>query len=225
MIGLPGVVMAPPVQQAVMRVEGRPVRLLYVRGASDAAVIDLHGSGWHIENNRGNLVSWSRYGLSAVDIEYTQDIDPLSVQEVLAAERWCRIVLGARHVGVHGFSLGARVAFQAALHPGFDAVSGMAGRVELWDGTQPVLDQVRDVSCPVLIQQGLDDATVPPENAVRLADALRRAGKPFECCLYQGLGHRLDLAPGIWTRAAGFMQTVLGVAGQAQTTRGQDWWD
>ncbi|HEY4001608.1 MAG TPA: dienelactone hydrolase family protein [Candidatus Xenobia bacterium] len=170
-------------------------------------VVDLHGSGWHIENNRSNVLEWTRYGYIGMDVEYTQDVDSLSVEEVNAAIDWCKQHHAVSAVAIHGFSLGARVAWQTAItRPDLAGVSGMAGRVRLWDGRQPALDLVSHITCPVLIQQGQADQVVPAADAEAFAGALLGSGKPFECYLYASLGHRLDRIPWTRPRAAQFLE-------------------
>ena len=85
----------------------------------------------------------------------------------------------------------------------------------------PALNVRKDTpSC--FIWQTVEDASVPPENALVYADALRRAGVPFDLHLYQkgrhgiGLGNKTGdpatLHPWtkdceFWLRQQGFLQT------------------
>jgi dipeptidyl aminopeptidase/acylaminoacyl peptidase len=48
------------------------------------------------------------------------------------------------------------------------------------------LDQM---TCPVLILQGLEDSVVPPANAELLVEALRRNGIPYAYLAFEGEGH------------------------------------
>ncbi|MFC8684042.1 alpha/beta hydrolase family protein [Brevibacillus porteri] len=51
------------------------------------------------------------------------------------------------------------------------------------------LYRMDEISCPVLIIHGTEDENVGVEHAHKLADALARAGKPYEKWLAQGASH------------------------------------
>jgi dienelactone hydrolase len=51
------------------------------------------------------------------------------------------------------------------------------------------LSHVDELSCPVLLLQGLDDPIVPPAQAERFVEALRRKGIPFGYRTYAGESH------------------------------------
>ncbi|MHB2015876.1 MAG: alpha/beta hydrolase family protein [Candidatus Xenobia bacterium] len=173
------------------------------------AVLDLHGSGWHPQQNERNLEFWAAHGFLALDIDYMQDADAGSVPQVVAALKW--LAARSRHVCLHGYSQGGRIALQAAVRwPHLAALSVMAGRVRLWDGTFPALLHADRLKCPVLLQQGMADTVIPPEDARLLAAALRRQGTPFECWLYRNETHRLDLNPAVLERAERFVAEAVG---------------
>lgn len=52
-------------------------------------------------------------------------------------------------------------------------------------------------SCPVVIIQGLDDHVVPPDQASKMVEALRQAGKPFTYVEFPDEGHGLRKAANI----------------------------
>ena len=51
------------------------------------------------------------------------------------------------------------------------------------------VSHVDGLSCPVLLLQGLDDPIVPPAQAERFVDALRRKGIPYAYRAYEGESH------------------------------------
>jgi dipeptidyl aminopeptidase/acylaminoacyl peptidase len=59
---------------------------------------------------------------------------------------------------------------------------------ELYDARAP-LSHVDDLSCPVLLLQGLDDPVVPPEQAELFRDAMVRKGIPHAYRPYEGESH------------------------------------
>lgn len=65
---------------------------------------------------------------------------------------------------------------------------GAAAREELVEQHSAEL-QVNAATPPLFIVHALDDAAVPVDNSLQLADALRRAGRPFELHLLQQGGH------------------------------------
>lgn len=81
----------------------------------------------------------------------------------------------------------------------------------------PALNVTKDTP-PAFIWQTVEDAAVVPENAMVYADALRRAGVPFDLHLYQkgrhgiGLGSKENDAAKMhpWTRDCAFWLTEQG---------------
>ncbi len=64
--------------------------------------------------------------------------------------------------------------------------------------------------CPVLLVHGLDDTTVPPTDATRLADRGRQADRPVALRLIVGADHRsLDTLLPVACEAAGFLVRAL----------------
>jgi len=59
---------------------------------------------------------------------------------------------------------------------------------ELYRARSPI-NQVRDLSCPVIFFQGLQDRVVPPNQALLMRDALREKGIPVACLLFEGEQH------------------------------------
>jgi dipeptidyl aminopeptidase/acylaminoacyl peptidase len=51
------------------------------------------------------------------------------------------------------------------------------------------IHHVDRLSCPIIFFQGLEDAIVPPSQAERMVDALRRKGIPVACMAFEGEQH------------------------------------
>lgn len=61
-------------------------------------------------------------------------------------------------------------------------------RADLFRSRSPMY-HAESIRTPVILFQGMDDAVVPPEQAERLAAALRRHGVPFVMLRFPGEGH------------------------------------
>ncbi|MBY0308013.1 MAG: S9 family peptidase, partial [Phycisphaerales bacterium] len=75
------------------------------------------------------------------------------------------------------------------------------------------LTYAKDLSVPLLIMHGTADDNVYTVNSLRLADALFRAGKPFEFVPLSGFAHAVNEPAALarlWERAAGFFARNLG---------------
>jgi dipeptidyl aminopeptidase/acylaminoacyl peptidase len=69
------------------------------------------------------------------------------------------------------------------------------------------------IAAPVLIIQGKDDRTVPPEQAKLMIAALKKAGRAPESLFVAHQGHNLANARGrleIFKRVAAFLEKTLG---------------
>ncbi len=60
---------------------------------------------------------------------------------------------------------------------------------------------------PTYLWCGDADESVPPENTRRMADALERAGVPYRCEVFPGVGH--GVGPGTGTAAEGWIDHAL----------------
>jgi len=58
----------------------------------------------------------------------------------------------------------------------------------LHDERSPIY-HIDEITCPVILFQGLDDLVVPPEQATIMADALQARGIPVALIEYEGEGH------------------------------------
>jgi dipeptidyl aminopeptidase/acylaminoacyl peptidase len=77
--------------------------------------------------------------------------------------------------------------------------------------TSPV-EQVQRIKAPVLLVHGDSDYRVPLENAERMRDALKNAGKDFEWVLYQDEGHGFSKPANeldYWRRVEAFLAKHL----------------
>ncbi len=59
------------------------------------------------------------------------------------------------------------------------------------------IQHVEDISCPVIVLQGLEDAIVPPAQAELIVDALRRKGLPYAYLAFEGEQHGFRKAENI----------------------------
>ncbi len=59
------------------------------------------------------------------------------------------------------------------------------------------IDHVDDLSCPVILLQGLEDVIVPPRQAEIIVEALRRKGLPFAYLAFEGEQHGFRKAENI----------------------------
>ncbi len=80
------------------------------------------------------------------------------------------------------------------LKPGFDLAIASLGRPdrnpEAYMRYSPAF--YPDGLPPMLIIHSAADTTVPPNQSIRLAEALKAAGKPYELYLYEDVEHYLD---------------------------------
>jgi carboxymethylenebutenolidase len=119
-------------------------------------------------------------------------------------------------VGVLGFCLGGTLAYLAAAVASPDAAVSYYG-----SGVPAALDQADDISCPLLIHFGGDDAYIPRDQieAARLALA-GRPGVTF--VVHEGAGHAFDnskapifhqpeAAATAWRQTADFLAQALPV--------------
>ncbi len=145
------------------------------------------------------------------------DLGGRDLDDVLAAIRYLRRVedFEVGRIGVWGISYGGYLTLQALMQaPGaFDAgidIAGVADWVDwsidpggLWiDGRMGDPEANRELfrqrspihladqlSAPLLILHGTADGPVPVLQSVKLADALLRAGRPFDMMIYPGEQH------------------------------------
>ncbi len=102
---------------------------------------------------------------------------------------------GARRNAIIGFCLGGRAAFLANATLGMRlraAVSFYGGGIApaVPRGTRKsLLDRVPDLRAPQLLVYGAQDASIPPEEQARLAQALGTAGKRFTLAVFPDAPH------------------------------------
>jgi dipeptidyl aminopeptidase/acylaminoacyl peptidase len=95
--------------------------------------------------------------------------------------------------GVSYYGVAELLEFAATTHD-FESryLDGLIGRLpedrELYDSRAPV-NHVDDLSCPVLLLQGLDDPVVPPAQAELFRDAMVRNKIPHAYRAYEGESH------------------------------------
>jgi dipeptidyl aminopeptidase/acylaminoacyl peptidase len=175
-----------------------------------AAVLHLHGSGDTVENNLEILRLFARAGFVALDVEYrrteTGRVDAADI------DRSLDLLNGSRHVlrgvvGVNGFSLGGRMALRVAASRKVLAVSAIAARTSA--GSPTILDQAGDLKCPVLLQHGVDDASVPYEDSVLLERKLKSLRRTVSFFGYPGAGHRDLPWNRVYDRIVAFFRTHL----------------
>lgn len=108
------------------------------RASSRAAIIVLHGGGWHVGDASWTFGTAQRYaelGLLAASVEYRlsneKDVTPVeALDDVREAVRWLRrhageLDLDPARIAAHGSSAGAHLATVAALGP--DEADGIGG--------------------------------------------------------------------------------------------------
>ena len=59
------------------------------------------------------------------------------------------------------------------------------------------IHHVDTLSSPMILLQGLDDKVVPPDQATKMADAVRAQGLPVALVMYEGEGHGFRMAESI----------------------------
>jgi len=130
-------------------------------------------------------------------------------------------------VGCVGFCSGGRHTLLAACSSdAFDvAVDCWGARVTAPQTTPqrpvPVIDLVAQLSCPLLIVGGADDANPSPAELAQVRDAAAASGEDVELEIYPDAGHaffadnrpnyRPDAAFALWPRMTGFLAEHLHV--------------
>ncbi len=69
-------------------------------------------------------------------------------------------------------------------------------KIELYKNRSPI-HFVGQLSCPIIFFQGMDDKVVPPNQAERMSDAVRKAGFPTAYLAFEGEGHGFRKAENI----------------------------
>jgi carboxymethylenebutenolidase len=113
--------------------------------------------------------------------------------DVRAAIEHLRALPGAtpRAIFTVGFCFGGWSSFlQAALQPDLSGVIGFYGSPTASRlGGQPVVERVREISCPVLGLFGGADQSIPAEDVQKFDEALSAAGIEHELITYPGAPH------------------------------------
>jgi len=184
--------------------------------ASGAAVLVLPGGGYHhlaIEKEGHQIAAWlNTLGVAGVVLKYRLDRE-----EALADAQEALRVIRARgdewaidpgKVGVMGFSAGAHLTVNLALH---------ADSEEMPDFLAPIYVSMRGIGQidaaaarrmpPTFLAGASDDTTTPPAQAIGVYEALHAAGVSVELHLFQQGGHGFGLGRtrgpvGAWTKRA-----------------------
>jgi carboxymethylenebutenolidase len=88
--------------------------------------------------------------------------------------------------GVLGFCLGGTLAFEVAIESDPDVAVCYYG-----SGIPGLLNQAREISCPVLLHFGGEDPYIPREQADAVG-ALAASRPDMECHVHEGAGHAFD---------------------------------
>ncbi len=122
--------------------------------------------------------------------KFTDEGLKLDLGAVITHLKGQRDVRGDR-IGITGFCVGGRIAFQAAAwFPGDMRVSipfyggGIAA-----DAPQAPITYADRIQCPMLCFFGETDGMIPLEQVKRVEDTLTRLGKTAEVKVYPGAGH------------------------------------
>ncbi|MFZ0089108.1 MAG: dienelactone hydrolase family protein [Solirubrobacteraceae bacterium] len=154
--------------------------------------------------------------------------DERLVGDVGGAAQWLRgLPTSSRKVGVIGYCSGGRQSVLAACHLDLDAAVDCYGAFVT--GTPPadfplkvtnLVDQLPQLSCPLLGLFGNDDSHPSPEEVDELDEILTRSDKPHEFHRYDDAGHaffsvdrpsyRVAAATDGWERITSFYRTYLG---------------
>ncbi|MCB2222562.1 MAG: prolyl oligopeptidase family serine peptidase [Actinobacteria bacterium] len=95
---------------------------------------------------------------------------------------------GASHYGVADLALLARDTHKFESRY-LDWLVGPYPETESLYTERSPIHHAADITCPIILFQGLDDRVVPPEQAEIMADALRSGGIPVAHVTYEGEGH------------------------------------
>jgi len=174
-----------------------------------ALVLFFHGRGGKPDTRMMQGIT-DRKGYVIVGMEYLQedaafyaDIETqLGFNHHVIRTVSKRVHINPRQIFIGGFSQGGFATAMFGFRP--SEVSTYRGYMMMAGG----LGAARGLSCmrrePVLVLHGDKDATVPYDNGVQAADALRKAGASVTFITMKGVGHTLDrqYAPevGAWLR-------------------------
>lgn len=119
------------------------------------------------------------------------------IRDVEAAIRWLRRTVGIAKVGLVGFCMGGKVAYQAATRTDIDASVGYYGV-----GIDAMLNEAHAIARPLMLHIPGADGFVPPEAQARMHEGL---GGNSHVTLhdYPGLDHGFAAEHGVRRDAAG----------------------
>ena len=101
----------------------------------------------------------------------------------------------ANNIGIVGFCFGGRVSFLAAARvPGLSASvvyygGGIIPRADAPPGSTNLLDEVGNITAPMIGFFGDQDQAIPAEQVKQIDEAMQKAGKDAQFTVYPGAGH------------------------------------
>lgn len=121
-------------------------------------------------------------------------------------------------VGVIGFCMGGRIAFQVAFNPRVSAAVSFYGtRI-----AEKALQWTSQIQCPLLLFFGEKDTHIPAEEISRIRETLHDNGKDHEIVIYPAAGHGFfcdergsfekNAAQDAWKRTLAFFGKILGLS-------------
>ena len=146
---------------------------------------------------------------SLTDAQIVADIS--SAISVLQADEGVR----AERIGITGFCMGGRISFlSACTQPAIKAAAPFYG-----GGIGGLLDQAKNINCPLLLFFGDEDPFIPNDEVARIKQTLAELGKQTEVTVYPGAPHgffcddresyRAEAARDAWEKIGAFFTKHL----------------
>jgi carboxymethylenebutenolidase len=124
-------------------------------------------------------------------------------------------------IGVVGFCMGGRLAFQASFNPRVSAAVSFYGTQIV----EKALQWTKQIHCPLLMFFGEKDAHNPPEAIANIREALEESHKTHEIVVFPGAGHAFfceerasyneEAARDAWHRTLGFLAARFSAGSEA----------
>lgn len=157
----------------------------YIRANAAKWKIDPTKIGIMGSSAGGHLASTLMTHFDAGDANATDPIEKLSSRPDFGILCYPVITMGAKsHAGSKNALLGQ--------NPSEDLIKLLSNEL-----------QVTKETPPAFVFHGIDDRTVPVENAMEFAMAMRRAGVPCELHIYERAAHGIGMGPGVRTNPNG----------------------